>query len=96
MMKRNQPLLHARVKALPWRQVPADSSTRDTGHERTETCNVKTVHVSRSPSPGPFRPSGAAAGGGHRHDLPRDRLAATSLTLPDAAAPDLARPVREH
>jgi hypothetical protein len=23
VVKRNQPLLHARVKALPWRQVPA-------------------------------------------------------------------------
>ena len=36
-MKKNQPLLHARVKALPWRQVPAGSLTRGTGHGRIET-----------------------------------------------------------
>jgi Transposase DDE domain len=37
VVKRNQPLLHARVRALPWRQVPAGSVTRDTGHGRIET-----------------------------------------------------------
>ena len=36
-MKQNQPLLHARIKALPWRQVPGGSTARDTGHGRTET-----------------------------------------------------------
>ena len=46
-MKQNQPLLHARVKALPWRQVPAGSATRDTGHGRTETRTLKAAHVSR-------------------------------------------------
>src|SRR5258708_5431476 len=35
VVKKNQPLLHARVKALPWRQVPAGSLTRDTGHGRS-------------------------------------------------------------
>ena len=35
VVKKNQPLLHARVRALPWRQVPAGSSTRDTGHGRS-------------------------------------------------------------
>jgi len=35
VVKKNQPLLHARVKALPWRQVPAGSFTRDTGHGRS-------------------------------------------------------------
>ena len=29
VVKKNQPLLYARVKALPWRQVPAGSVTRD-------------------------------------------------------------------
>ena len=45
VVKRNQPLLHARVKALPWRQVPAGSSTRDTGHGRIEARTLKTAHV---------------------------------------------------
>jgi hypothetical protein len=31
VVKKNQPLLHARVRALPWRQVPAGSVTRETG-----------------------------------------------------------------
>src|SRR5437762_1870027 len=47
VVKRNQPLLYARVKALPWRQVPAGSSTRGTGHGRIETRTLKTAHVSR-------------------------------------------------
>jgi hypothetical protein len=34
VVKKNQPLLHARIKALSWRQVPAGSTTRDTGHGR--------------------------------------------------------------
>jgi len=47
VVKKNQPLLHARVKALPWRQVPAGSVTRGTGHGRIETRALKAVHVSR-------------------------------------------------
>ena len=46
VVKNNQPLLHARVKALPWRQVPAGSTTRETGHGRAETRTLKTAHVS--------------------------------------------------
>ena len=46
VVKRNQPLLYARVKALPWRQVPAGSVTRDTGHGRVETRTLKSAHVS--------------------------------------------------
>jgi len=33
VVKRNQPLLHAQVRALPWRQVPAGSVTREKGHD---------------------------------------------------------------
>jgi len=36
VVKQNQPLLHAQVSALPWRQVPAGSTTRETGHGRAE------------------------------------------------------------
>src|ERR1700688_4167932 len=46
VVKQNQPLLYARVKALPWRQVPAGSITREAGHGRTETRTVKAAHVS--------------------------------------------------
>jgi predicted transposase YbfD/YdcC len=45
VVKQNQPLLHARVRALPWRQVPAGSVTRERGHGRAETRTLKAAHV---------------------------------------------------
>ena len=36
IVKENQPLLHAQIKALPWRQVPGGSCTREKGHGRAE------------------------------------------------------------
>src|SRR5580658_8706598 len=36
VVKQNQPLVHARVRALPWPQIPPGSTTRDTGHGRLE------------------------------------------------------------
>ena len=52
VVKANQPLLYARVKALPWQQVPAGSPTRDAGHGRTETRTLKTAHVNGLGFPG--------------------------------------------
>jgi hypothetical protein len=52
IVKRNQPLLHAQVRALPWRQVPGGGCARETGHGRAETRTVKTDHVSRLDFPG--------------------------------------------
>ena len=46
VVKQNQPLLHARIKALPWRQIPAGSTARDSGHGRIETRTLKAAHVS--------------------------------------------------
>jgi hypothetical protein len=68
VLKQNQPLLYGRVTALPWRQVPAGSVTRDTGHGR--------------PRQRPGLPLGLpghqdhplAQGHRRRQDLPRDRL----------------------
>jgi hypothetical protein len=37
VVKKKQPLLQVRIKALPWRQVPAGITARDTGHGRLET-----------------------------------------------------------
>ena len=64
VIKRNQPLLYARVKALPWRQVPAGSLTRDAGHGRTRDPHPQ--DRPRQPawtSPAPARPSRSPAGG---------------------------------
>jgi predicted transposase YbfD/YdcC len=98
-VKRNQPLLHARVRALPWRQVPAGSITRDTGHGRTETRTLKTAHVSRLDFPGARQAIKVCR---WRQDTATGRTsrqtayAVTSLTSADATAADLARLVREH
>jgi hypothetical protein len=35
IVKKNQPLLYARLTALPWRHVPTGATSRDTGHGRT-------------------------------------------------------------
>jgi predicted transposase YbfD/YdcC len=99
LVKRNQPLLHARVKALPWRQVPAGSVTREAGHGRTETRTLKTAHVSRLEFPGARQAikitrwrKDTATGKTSRQTA----YAVTSLTSADASAQDLARLVREH
>jgi hypothetical protein len=47
VVKKNQPLLHAKLKALPWKKVPAGTTTRETGHGRTETHALKAVHIDR-------------------------------------------------
>ncbi len=98
-MKSNQPLLHARVKALPWRQVPAGSTTRDTGHGRTETRTLKTAHVSDLDFPCARQAikitrwrQDTATGKTSRETV----YAITSLTSAHATAPDLARLIREH
>jgi predicted transposase YbfD/YdcC len=99
VVKQNQPLLHACIKALPWRQVPAGSVTRDTGHGRTETRTVKAAHVSRLDFPHACQ---AVKVTRWRKDTGTGKVsretayAVTSLASADATAPDLARLVREH
>jgi predicted transposase YbfD/YdcC len=99
VVKKNQPLLHARVRALPWRQVPAGSTTRGTGHGRTETRTLKAVHVSDLDFPHARQAikvtrwrKETATGKVSRETV----YAVTSLTSADATAQDLARLVREH
>jgi predicted transposase YbfD/YdcC len=43
--KANQPKLFAKLKALPWAQVPVGAQTRDAGHGRKETRTVKALTV---------------------------------------------------
>ncbi|MGD0688011.1 MAG: ISAs1 family transposase [Streptosporangiaceae bacterium] len=99
VVKQNQPLLHARITTLPWRQVPAGSVTRETGHGRTETRTVKAAHVSGLDFPHACQAikitrwrKDTAAGKVSRETA----YAVTSLTSADATTPDLARLVREH
>ena len=99
MIKSNQPLLYARVKALPWRQVPAGSTTRDAGHGRLETRTLKTAHVSGLDFPGARQAIKITR---WRQDTATGKIsretvyAITSLTSAQATAADLARLVREH
>ena len=99
VVKRNQPLLYARVKALPWRQVPAGSITRDTGHRRIETRTLKAAHVSDLDFPHARQAikitrwrQDTAAGRVSRQAV----YAVTSLASADAAVRDLARLTREQ
>ena len=99
VVKKNQPLLYARVKALPWQQVPAGSLTRETGHGRMETRILKTAHVSGLGFPFARQAIKITR---WRQDTATGKIsretayAITSLTSADASAHDLARLVREH
>jgi len=99
VVKRNQPLLHAQVRALPWRQVPAGASAREKGHGRAETRTIKAAHVSGLDFPHARQAlkitrwrQDTAAGSATRQAV----YAITSLTSADATTGDLARLVREH
>ena len=99
IVKRNQPLLHAQIRALPWRQVPAGGCAREKGHGRAETRTVKTAHVSHLDFPHARQAikitrwrQATATGRTSRQTV----YAITSLTSAEAAARDLARLVREH
>ena len=99
VVKKNQPLLHARIKALPWRQVPALSAAREAGHGRLETRILKAAHVSRLDFPGARQAlkitrwrQDTATGKTSRETA----YAVTSLTSANASPDDLARLVREH
>ncbi len=99
IVKQNQPLLHARVKALPWRQVPGGSTAREAGHGRIETRTLKAAHVSRLDFPHARQAikitrwrKDTATGKTSRETA----YAITSLTSAHATAQDLARLVREH
>jgi predicted transposase YbfD/YdcC len=99
VVKQNQPLLHARVKALPWRQVPGGSTIREAGHGRIETRTLKTAHVSCLDFPHARQAikitrwrKDTATGNTSRETV----YAVTSLTSAHASMHDLARLVREH
>jgi predicted transposase YbfD/YdcC len=99
VVKKNQPLLHARIRALPWPEVPAGSTARCTGHGRIETRTLKAAHVSGLDFPHARqaikitrRRQDTSTGKTTRETV----YAITSLTSAHATTPDLARLVREH
>jgi predicted transposase YbfD/YdcC len=99
VVKQNQPLLYAQVRALPWQQVPAGSVTRERGHGRAETRTLKAAHVSGLDFPHARQAikitrwrKDTATGRASRQTV----YAVTSLTSAHATTGDLARLVREQ
>jgi predicted transposase YbfD/YdcC len=99
VVKRNQPLLYNRVKTLPWRHVPTGTTSRETGHGRTETRTLKAAHVTGLDLPHARQAIKITR---WRHDnrtgkVSRETVyAVTSLTSAQASPHELARLVREH
>lgn len=101
VVKKNQPLLYARVKALPWAKVPTGASSRETGHGRIETRTLKAVHVDRLRVDFPHIQQ-AVKLTRWRQDAKTGKISRetvyviTSLTSAQATPDDLARLAREH
>jgi Transposase DDE domain len=99
VVKANQPLLHARLKALPWRQVPAGDLTREAGHGRAGTRTLKTAHVKGLDFPFARQAIKITR---WRQDTTTSKTsretvyAITSLASAQATAAGLARVAREH
>jgi predicted transposase YbfD/YdcC len=103
IVKANQPGLHARLRALPWRSVPVGHVAHDKGHGRRE---VRTLHVISEISRGQPRLPFPHARQALR--ITRERVeiktgtlsrevvyAVTDLTF-EAAGPQLAAMIRGH
>jgi predicted transposase YbfD/YdcC len=101
VVKKNQPLLHAKLKALPWKKIPAGATTRENGHGRTETRALKAVHVDRLGVDFPHARQ-AVKITRWRQDRRTGKISRetvyviTSLTAAQATPADLARLLREH
>jgi predicted transposase YbfD/YdcC len=99
VVKHNQPLLHAQVRALPWPQVPAGSVTRDRGHGRAETRTLKAAHVAGLDFPHARQAVKIIR---WRQEIATGRVsretvyAVTSLASAETTVADLARLVREQ
>lgn len=99
IVKKNQPLLHARLTALPWRHVPTGTTSRERGHGRTETRTIKTAHVVDLDLP---HAQQAVKITRWRQDHKTGKVsretvyAVTGLTGAEASPADLARLTREH
>ena len=102
-VKRNQPRLHAQLKALPWREVPVGDDTRDRGHGRVEWRTLKLTAVAA----GLGFPHAAQAVQIVRRRRPLNAkkrkkwstetvYAVTSLTATEASPAELADIIRGH
>jgi len=101
VVKKNQPLLYAKIKALPWKGVPTGAVTREKGHGRIETRTLKAVHVDRLALDFPHVKQ-AVKLTRWRQDAKTGKVSRetvyviTSMTSAQATPEDLARLAREH
>ena len=101
VIKKNQPLLYAKVKKIPWTQVPTGAVTRDVGHGRIETRTIKAVHIDKLGIDFPHVKQ-AVRLTRWRQDAKTGKVSRetvyviTSLTSAQATPTDLARLVRDH
>jgi predicted transposase YbfD/YdcC len=101
VIKKNQPLTYAKVKALPWKSVPAGVTTRETGHGRIETRALEAAHIDRLGVDFPHVQQ-AIKLTRWRQDTKTGKIqretvyVITSLSCAQATPEDLARLVREH
>lgn len=101
VVKKNQPLLYARVKALPWKKIPTGATTRESGHGRIDTRALKAVHVDALGIDFPHIRQ-AVKLTRWRQDTNTQKVSRetvyviTSLTSAQASPDDLARLVRDH
>jgi len=101
VIKKNQPLLYAKVKALPWKTIPTGATSSETGHGRIETRTLKAVHVDRLRMDFPHIRQ-AVKLTRWRQDARTGKVSRetvyviTSMSSAQATPADLARLVRDH
>ncbi|MEU2730612.1 ISAs1 family transposase [Streptomyces griseoviridis] len=99
VIKANQPLLHQRLKRLPWREVPLLGKTRATAHGRDEIRRVKTASVADLDFP---HAAQAVQIVRRRRTIATGKVtlernyAVTDLAAEQADAADIAHRVRRH
>ncbi|WP_274919539.1 ISAs1 family transposase [Streptomyces sp. WZ-12] len=99
LIKANHPTLHARLKQLPWKEVPLMGYTRATAHGRDEIRRIKAVTVPDLPFPHAAQALQIVR---RRRVLSTGKLtlervyALTDLTMHQATVPHLGEHVREH
>jgi predicted transposase YbfD/YdcC len=99
VIKANQPLLHQRLKRLPWRDVPLLGKTRATAHGRDEIRRVKTATVADLDFP---HAAQAVQIVRRRRTIATGKVtlervyAVTDLTAEQADGPEIAHHVRRH
>ncbi|MEV6653735.1 ISAs1 family transposase [Streptomyces sp. NPDC051219] len=99
IVKGNQKKLRKQLKSLPWKQIPLQGRTRDSGHGRSEIRRIKVATVKNLPFPGARQ---AVQIKRRRTDRKIGKTtiktvyAVTSLTAEQATPGQLASLVRDH